>query len=284
MNQISRNLVPFTLFCLSAARAQQPNRSYDFRSVVDSFTKIAGRPLPYGFVFDGASLNDNGAVTFVGHWPDNKRQFETHSAVFTENRIVDWDRHGQDDKVQVFRVLGNSLQINKKNVVAYEAEIAGEGAEEGNSDIGIFVEKTLVMTLDHSRVEEWHEDDPWKRDFILTEDGKAVLTRSPYAPRFSPNSPPPDPQKKEGFLGRVHIKMPKISPVEIAPKDQAKSKSPDGTNKASVVKQPSYPTTSIAYPSAGNPLLAINSKGQVLVLVTDSISAPLLLLGTPVKP
>lgn len=232
--------------CASALTAQTP--AFQFRSVVQPGTTIAGHRFDDLTYIQSVALNDNGEFAFMAAFVDG---LDSRTAVFTSRRIVVSEGDVIDGKSIFFFPMYAGVAINKAGQVAFEAEYLETPGSE-RRQVGIFVENRLAVPGLSAPV-----------SFSLLDDGRVELERPT-------RSQPPDQQKKPGLLGRIRIrpKLANDAPVSIAPEPQRPPHQ--------AVERPPLVAELSLFESK-----AINGRGEVLFPINLSPSGFMLLIATP---
>jgi hypothetical protein len=236
--------------CALALTAQTP--TYEFRSVVQPGSVIAGHRFTDLTSIGNVAINDNGEFAFMATFLDEEGP---RSAVFTSQRIVARQGDVVDGKPIFFFPKYGGIAINKSGQVAFEAEYL-ETRDPGGRETGIFVDNRLAVPGLYGPV-----------SFSLTDDGRVELER-PTRAQQAPAS-----QRKPGLLDRMSIKPPRLPnnvPVTIAPEPQRPPRQSMGRP-----------------PLTASPALfdemRVNKRGEVLIPVNLVPRGFMLLLGTPGK-
>jgi hypothetical protein len=230
--------------CALALTAQ----TFEFRSVVQPGSVIAGHRFSDLTSIGGVAINDNGEFAFMATFVDEEGP---GAALFTSQRIVVRSGDAIDGKPILFFPKYAGIAINKAGQVAFEAEYL-ESQGPRSRETGIFVDNHLAVAGLYGPV-----------PFSLTDDGRVELER-PTRAQQAPAS-----QRKPSLLDRVGIKPPKLPnnvPVTIAPE-------PQGPQHQAMGRPP------LASPALFEGI-SVNRRGEVLIPVNLVPRGFMLLLGT----
>ncbi len=233
---ITASLTPIAIW------AQFPNSAFEFRTVAQPGTLIAGYTLTPNTTVHATALNDSGELVFIARSIDQ-------GAVLTSHRLVAKKGDTVGGKY-LMQISASCVAINNAGNVAFGAWY-GDNANAGDpSGFGIFVDNRLALTpsLPDSGV---------LPVFTLSDEGQVVIQNA------STPANAPTPKKSSNPFGGLHIKTPNL-PVTFG------SEKPKQQETAAPVTRPSAPT----FPT--------NHHGQILVPVNFKEGGFLLLLGTPV--
>jgi len=254
MNRTTTLLFATALLSCLGVWAQPPTPAYEFRFLVQPGATIGGHTFTPDTTILNAALSDSGEFAFIARLsePDGSGR----AAVFTSSRIV----AGEDDVIDgkfiatILPLAG--VAINKAGQVAFEAlySDSAEAAREGSGEIGIFVDKRLAL-MPHSE---------FLVAFTLTDDGRVLLKDDIR------NAPAVVPTPRKRLMDQIRItpRLPKDSPIRIAP-------------RTARIRERFGERPPLSGPLSPFEAMRVNSRREVLIPVNLVPSGFILLLGTP---